>query len=171
MLDAETVAMVERGEHPCDFPGLVLCRSVDESKAIQAQKAPCVIVAGAGMCTGGRIKHHLKANIGRRESTILFVGYQAVGTLGRLLLDGLDEVRIHGEVRRVEARIEKVNGFSAHADRVELWNWLAGAPRPPRRAFVVHGEPEAAAEFGGFLRSQAGWQATTPGYGDVAELD
>jgi metallo-beta-lactamase family protein len=171
LLDAETAAMLQRGEHPCDFPGLTLCRTADESKAIQAEKAPCVVIAGSGMCTGGRIKHHLKANIGRRESTILFVGYQAAGTLGRLLLDGLEEVRIHGEMRRVEARIEKVNGFSAHADRNELWDWLAGTGRPPRQAFVVHGEPEAAGEFAALLRSRAGWRATAPGYGDVAELD
>ena len=170
LFDEETVAMLERGEHPCDFPKLVMAKTVDQSKAIKNQKGGAIIIAGSGMCTGGRIKHHLKDNIERPESTILFVGYQANGTLGRRLIEGDDEVRIHGRMFNVEAQIEKVNGFSAHADRNELLKWLRGLNSAPRKVFVTHGEPEAAESFTEFVTAETGWPAHCPEYQDTVDL-
>ena len=170
LFDEETKEMLRRGEHPCDFARLHVCRTVDESKAIQKAKGSAVIIAGSGMCTGGRIKHHLKANISRPESAVLFVGYQASGTLGRIILQGVDNVRIHGRKFPVAARVAKINGFSAHADMDELLEWLSGLADPPRHVFVTHGEPEAATGFGDTIRSEKGWQTSVPSYRDSAEL-
>ncbi|MFU8780488.1 MAG: MBL fold metallo-hydrolase RNA specificity domain-containing protein, partial [Kiritimatiellia bacterium] len=144
LFDKETVALLERGEHPCDFDGLHLTRSVDESKALNKRTGTSIIIAGSGMCTGGRIKHHLNNNLERPESTILFVGYQAVGTLGRQILEGAPQVRLFGEMLAVNARIEKVNGMSAHADQNELMLWLKGQQAPPEQVFMIHGEPSGA---------------------------
>lgn len=171
LFDEETAALLHEGRHPCDFPGLTMCRSVDESKAIKSHKGTAIIIAGSGMCTGGRIKHHLAGNISRPESIVLFVGYQAVGTLGRLILDGLETVRIHGEHYPVEAAIAKINGFSAHADRRELFDWLSSLKSPPRRVFVTHGEPESADHFATFIRGKTGWNTEVPSYRDTADLD
>jgi len=113
--DQETQKMIKGGNSPFDFPLLKLTRSVHESKGINYIKGSSIIMAGSGMCTGGRIKHHLITNITRAESTILFVGYQAKGTLGREIIEGTKEVRILGKHYPVKARIEKINGFSAHA--------------------------------------------------------
>ena len=129
---------------PFSFPSLKITRSADESKAINRHQGAAVIMAGSGMCTGGRIKHHLVHNIGRPESTLLFVGYQAKGTLGRILLEHPEEVRILGNIHKVRARIERINGFSAHADRDELLGWLSNFKKPPRKLFVIHGEEESA---------------------------
>ena len=171
LFDEETSAMLARGEHPCDFPGLMLTRSVDESKAIAVHKEACVIIAGSGMCTGGRIKHHIKHNIGKPESTIMFVGYQAVGTLGRTLLAAPEKIRIHGEEYSVEARIEKINGFSAHADRNELFAWISALTDSPKHVFVTHGESEAAKVFGEYINLKTGWDVSVPEYCDEHELD
>ncbi len=171
LFDEETTAMLERGEHPCDFPRLMLTRSVDESKAIAGNKEPSIIIAGSGMCTGGRIKHHIKHNIERPESTIMFVGYQAVGTLGRTLLSGPEKVRIHGEEFNVLARIEKINGFSAHGDRKELFRWISALKESPRRVFVTHGEEEAALEFGEYINLKTGWNVSVPEYCEEQELE
>jgi metallo-beta-lactamase family protein len=123
------------------------------------------------MCTGGRIKHHLAHNISRPESTLLFVGYQAAGTLGRSILEGAKEVRIHGQMRPVRAKVVQLSGFSAHADRDGLMRWLSGTGAPPRRTFVVHGEPETARRFAGFLRENTGWEVAVPAYRDEVALD
>jgi metallo-beta-lactamase family protein len=171
LFDEDTLEMLRRGDHPCDFPMLKMSRTVDESKSINASKESCIVIAGSGMCTGGRIKHHLKANIGRPESTILFVGYQAVGTLGRRLLEGDTPVRIHGQEFDVKAKIAKVNGFSAHADRNELLEWLSSLEEAPRRVFVTHGEPDAAEAFGALIYKERGWNVTVPDYEDTIELD
>jgi metallo-beta-lactamase family protein len=128
-------------------------------------------MAGSGMCTGGRIKHHLARNISRPDSTILFVGYQAVGTLGRQIAEGAREVRIHGQQYPVRARVVSLSGFSAHADRDELVRWLSGAEAAPRQTFVVHGEPETADRFADFVRQTKGWTVAVPGYGDEVVLD
>ncbi len=113
-----------------------------------------------------RAQHHP-----RRESTILFVGYQAAGTLGRQILDGAAQVRILGEELPVRARVERITGFSAHADRDELLRWASRRPRPPRRAFVVHGEPEVAERFRATLARERGWAAQVPGPGDSVTLE
>ncbi|HEY6001033.1 MAG TPA: MBL fold metallo-hydrolase [bacterium] len=170
ILDAPMREALARRASPFRFSGLKMIRTVEESKAINGIKGTVMVIAGSGMCTGGRIKHHLDANIARPESTVLFVGYQAVGTLGRQIQDGSPEVRLFGRMLPVRARVESIPGFSAHADREELTRWLAGIARAPRRVFVTHGEPEAAAAFAAHLASRFGWQATVPRYGDVVSL-
>lgn len=152
------------------LPGLTMVRSVAESKAINHIRGSAIVIAGAGMCTGGRIKHHLVKNIERPESTILFVGYQAVGTLGRIILDGAQEVRILGEMHRVRARIARISGFSAHADRDELTRWLKSLGNQPQCTFVTHGEPEAAAAFSEHLQNDLGWETKVPSYLDKVSL-
>jgi metallo-beta-lactamase family protein len=137
---------------------------VEQSKAINDLKQPAIIMASSGMCTAGRIKHHLRQNIGRPESTIVFVGYQVRGTLGRQILDGNPEVRIHGRHWRVRARIEQIHGFSGHADRGALLRWLSAFKKPPRRLFLTHGEEEAALSLADRVRGQLGWEVEVPEY-------
>ncbi|MBN1391722.1 MAG: MBL fold metallo-hydrolase, partial [Sedimentisphaerales bacterium] len=120
---------------------------------------------------GGRIKYHLVNNISQPQNTIMFVGYQAVGTLGRQIVDGAKTVRILGEQRQVKARIVRVNGFSAHADRYELLTWLKGLQSPPRKIFVIHGETENSLNFGDYLKEQTGWDVSVPAYLDEAVLE
>ena len=153
------------------FPGLKIVETTSESKAINHIKGTIMVVAGSGMCTGGRIKHHLVANISRPESTIMFVGYQAVGTLGRLIVDGAKEVRILGQKYPVKARVVKILGFSAHADRNDLLNWLSQLKKPPIKLFVVHGESESASNFADFVREKKGWDVVVPGYNDEVVLN
>ncbi|MCK4245311.1 MAG: MBL fold metallo-hydrolase [Candidatus Omnitrophica bacterium] len=162
--DKEAKALMGRGDSPFEFPLLKTTRSVAESKAINHIKGTSIIMAGSGMCTGGRIKHHLVKNITRQESTILFVGYQAKGTLGRTILERPESVRILGQVYPVRARIEKINGLSAHADRDELLNWVSGFKRAPEKIFVVHGEKEAAADFASTLRDKFKSEIIVPQY-------
>lgn len=171
LFDEETMAQVRAGEKPCDFPGLTMSRTVDQSKSINHIKGSAIIIAGSGMCTGGRIKHHLKNNISRPECTILFVGYQAHGTLGRTILDQPEKVRIFGEEQPVAARIERISGFSAHADQNELHQWLSSIQEPPRKVFIVHGEESAATAFQQFLGEKTGWTCVVPEYEQEVTLD
>ena len=168
--DGPTLDNMRRGEHPCDFPGLTMTRSAEESKAINERKDTAIIIAGSGMCEGGRIKHHLVNNIGRPESTILFVGYQAVGTLGRLILEKTPEVRIFGKIFGVGARIEKINGFSGHADRDDLFRWLSALKRPPQHLFLTHGDAKVSAEFAVWLKERVSWEISVPGYKEEVVL-
>ncbi len=169
--DKEMKRLVRSGNSPFDFPGLSLVKTVDESKAINEVLEGAMIIAGSGMCTGGRIKHHLRQHISRPQSTVLFVGYQAVGTLGRQIVEGAKEVRIFGENHPVRARIDQIQGFSAHADRDDLWRWLTGLKGPPRQVFITHGEPETAHSYAGFVRDKTGWKVSVPGYKERAVLD
>jgi metallo-beta-lactamase family protein len=171
LFDDETMAQLKAGDRPCNFPGLTLSRTVDQSKSINHIKGTAIIIAGSGMCTGGRIKHHLKNNIGRPESTILFVGYQAHGTLGRRILEKPESVRIFGEEHLLRARVERINGFSAHADRNELHQWLSSLKDPPRTVFITHGEEEQALAFQKFLSGKTGWSCAVPDYGQEIVLD
>ncbi len=169
--DKETMAVVRKGLSPFDFPGLKMTRTTEESKAINTIKGTVMIIAGSGMCTGGRVKHHMVANISRPESTILFVGYQASGTLGRQILDGAEKVRIFGQYLPVRARVVNIDGFSAHADKDELLKWLSGLKSPPRRVFVVHGEPDSAGELSSVIKEKMGWNVSIPAFLDEAVLD
>ncbi len=169
-LDDETQALFRAGKRPFDFPGLKLIRKSEESKAINAIRGSCVIMAGSGMCTGGRIKQHLVRNISRPDSTILFVGFQAKETLGRQILEGNPAVRILGETWPVRARVEKILGFSAHADRRGLFRWLDALETPPRRLFLTHGEKEVPLALAEELRRDRGWQVTVPEYLQEFEL-
>lgn len=170
-LDAEARLLFERGESPFDFPGLRLVHSVAQSKAINSIRGSCVIMAGSGMCTGGRIKHHLVQNIHRKESTILFVGYQADGTLGRLILDGTPAVRIHGKMYPVKAKIRQIQGFSAHADRNALMKWVGSFKSSPKRLFITHGEKKAAFSLAEGIRAKFDWPVSVPEYLKEWELD
>jgi metallo-beta-lactamase family protein len=170
-LDEDARALFEAGTSPFDFPGLVIVRTIEESKAINSMRGPAIIMAGSGMCTGGRIKHHLLYNISRPESTILFVGYQARETLGRQILEKEPQVRILGQTLPVRARIAKINGFSAHADRKALGRWLDAFQTPPRRLFVNHGDAEVALGFADRVRQERGWTVEVPDYLDSRALD
>jgi len=164
LFDADMRRLLSQDRSPFDIPTLKLVRTVDDSKAINYIKGSVVIIAGAGMCNGGRIKHHLVTNITRPESTILFVGYQAVGTLGRQIVEGNRSVRIFGQTYPVKARVEQLTGFSAHADRNELLQWISGLKRSPKQIFVTHGEPAAAESFARYGHEKTGWNFTIPSY-------
>ena len=170
LFDQEATDFMRRNGSPFDFPNLRLVKSVDESKTLNYIKGTAIIIAGSGMCTGGRIKHHLAANISRRESTILFVGYQAEDTLGRQIAGGAREVRILGEKHPVKARVVQMGGFSAHADRDGILRWLSGFQGAPSQAFVTHGEPKAAMSLAEMVRSTRGWRTTVPRYLDRVTL-
>jgi len=152
--DEEAKMLIEKGNELFSFPLLKTTQSTQESKAINHVKGTAIIMAGSGMCTGGRIKHHLLSNLGRPESTILFVGYQAKGTLGREILRRPSKVRLFGQNVAVNARIERINGFSAHADKDELLRWVTGFKEAPKKIFVIHGEDSIAEEFGEVLRNK-----------------
>jgi metallo-beta-lactamase family protein len=171
LYDEEMREFVRNGQSPFNFPGLTLIETTEESKSINHLHGTNVVIAGSGMCTGGRIKHHLVNNIAHGKSTIMFVGYQAVGTLGRLIVEGQKEVRILGQTYPVRAKIVKIEGFSAHADREELLQWLGTLPKPPRRLFVVHGEAASAQNFATFIRQSTGWDVVVPEYRQEALLD
>lgn len=168
--DEETWQLIHNREQPLQFPGLQMSRSVEESKGLNTQREPSIIMAPSGMCTAGRIKHHLRLNIGRADSTILFVGYQAHGTLGRQILDGQRFVRIHGRDWKVKAQIRQLDGFSGHADRQGLLRWLSHLQQPPRQVFLAHGEAEASRHFAAEIRQRFGWSVTVPEYLQTVEL-
>ncbi len=169
--DRDMLELIRQGNSPFEFPGLTIVRSIEQSKAINNIAEGAMIIAGSGMCTGGRVKHHLVTNISRAECTVLFVGYQAIGTLGRQIVDGAEEVRILGQKHPVRARVAQIHGLSAHADRDELFRWLSSLHSPPRRVFVVHGEPDTTAQFADFLRERTGWEIAIPQYREEITLD
>ncbi len=148
---------------------LTVVRSADESKALNSLRG-CIILAGAGMCTGGRIKHHLLQHIGRSESTVLFVGYQAEGTLGRRIRDGHPEVRILGQECVVRARIASIDGMSGHADRDQLLGWLRHLRRHPGTFALNHGAEPASQALADRIRERHGWNVVVPAYGQRIEL-
>ncbi|MBM4446514.1 MAG: MBL fold metallo-hydrolase [Chloroflexi bacterium] len=171
LFDKEMVKLMRQKRSPFDFRGLNVIRTAEESKAINRIKGTVIIIAGSGMCTGGRIKHHLVTNISRKESTILFVGYQAVGTLGREIVGGAEKVRILGQHYPVKARVVQINGFSAHADRDELLKWLSSLRKPPRRLFVTHGESSVSQHFASLIKDKIGWEVAVPKYQEEFLLD
>ena len=137
LYDAEaSAARRDAGRMPA-LPNLKLCRSAEESMAINLLRGGAIIIAGSGMCSGGRIVHHLKHNITQRECDVIFTGFQAVGTLGRAIVDGREHVRIHGEKFKVNARIHTLGGFSAHGDQEDLLRWHAGVGAIPARTWCT----------------------------------
>ena len=170
LFDEEMTKFMQQGS-PFGFRGLSLARTASESKAINQIKGTAIIIAGSGMCTGGRIKHHLVTNISRNKSTILFVGYQAAGTLGREIVDGAEKVRIFGQYYPVKARVVQIDGFSAHADRDELVKWLSSLRQPPRRLFVTHGESSVSQHFASLVKDKMGWNVSVPEYKNQSILD
>jgi len=170
LFDKEMMQRLRQGNSCFSFENLKIVQSVEESKAINNIKGSSIIIAGSGMVTGGRVKHHIVNNIRRPESTILFVGYQAEGTPGRILLDGAQEIRLLGQIHPVKAHIEQIEGFSAHADRDGLLEWLDDIRVPPRCVFVTHGEEKAANSFAKLLKERTGWTVKVPKYQDTVEL-
>jgi len=162
--DKETLELFKDGQSPFDFPGLMLVESVESSKAINLIKGSTIIMASSGMITGGRIKHHLTMNITRPESTLLFVGYQAAGTLGRQILDGVSPVRINGQFYPVRMKIEKIDAFSAHAGMNDLQRWLNNFKSPPKHVFLTHGEEESISSLENYIKSKGGWEVSAPTY-------
>ena len=168
--DAETLELLARGENPIAFPGLRVSVTSAESKAINFDQTPKIIISASGMCEAGRIRHHLKHNLWREESTILFVGYQSEGTVGRKLIDGADTVRLFGEEIAVSARIESLAGISGHADRDMMLSWLSSMPTKPGQVFVNHGDDQVTEHFAEAVRSQLGLSADAPYSGDSYDL-
>lgn len=169
LLDRDAVAMMKTGRQPFDFPGLRLLTTIEESKAVNRIKGPFIVMAGSGMCTGGRIKHHLAHNIERPESMILFVGYQARNTLGRQILSGEPEVRIYGKMHSVRARIAQIEGISGHAGKDDLIRWLNSFKIPPEHLFLTHGEEEVSLDFARYLEQEKGFSVTVPKYKEIFE--
>ncbi|MEY4079504.1 MAG: hypothetical protein RIS80_1273 [Actinomycetota bacterium] len=159
-----------RGRDPFDPGTLVELLSVEESKTINDPVEPCIIISASGMGTGGRVVHHLRQMLPKAKHTVLLVGYQAIGTRGRNLVDGAEEVRMHGEMVPVKASIEQIGSFSVHADSNELIEWLGTAYPKPKMVFVVHGESGAAETLGDRIKSQLGWSSHVPHDGEVVPL-
>jgi metallo-beta-lactamase family protein len=170
LFDKEMMQRLRQGNSFFSFENLRIVQSEEESRAINNVKESSIIIAGSGMITGGRVKHHIVNNITRSESTILFIGYQAEGTPGRILLDGAQEIRLLGQIYPVKAHIEKIDGFSAHADRDGLLAWLSDIRVPPRCVFVTHGEEKTATSFAKILNERTGWTTKVPRYKDTVKL-
>lgn len=160
--DEEAMELVRKGINPIRFPGLRLTITSEESKAINFDMTPKVIISASGMCEAGRIRHHLKHNLWRPECTVLFVGYQAVGTLGRALLEGADTVKLFGESIEVRASIERLAGISGHADKMGLIHWITSFKKKPVKVFIVHGENEVTDSFAQCLTDEYGIDAYAP---------
>lgn len=168
--DENAMSLINQGINPITFPGLSKAISSEESKRINSDKNCKVIISASGMCDAGRIKHHLKHNLWRSECTILFVGYQAVGTLGRALVEGATEVKLFGETIRVNAEILVLPGISGHADQKGLLRWAKAFEQKPDQVFVVHGEDMSATTFANLLKEECGYEAMAPYSGTSYDL-
>ena len=168
--DEEAMALVKQGINPISFPGLKTSVTSDESRAINFIDEPKVIISASGMCEAGRIRHHLKHNLWRPECTILFVGFQAQGTLGRSIVEGAKHVKLFGEEIEIHAHIEKLVGISGHADKNGLLDWLGGFEHFPKKVFVVHGEDAVCDIFADTIHSVFKADATAPFSGTVYDL-
>ncbi len=168
--DSETLALLSKGIDPINFPGLRLSVTADESKLINADRTPKVILSASGMCEAGRIRHHLKHNLWRKDSTVLFVGYQASGTIGRKLIEGTDSVRLFGETIAVHANIAQLDGISGHADRDMLIGWLGNMTAAPKQVFVNHGDDTVCDSFVDTIVQRLAFPAVAPYSGDGYDL-
>ncbi|MDO5134801.1 MAG: MBL fold metallo-hydrolase [Eubacteriales bacterium] len=168
--DQDALDLIQKGINPLSFPGLKISVTSEDSKAINFDEDCKVIISASGMCDAGRIKHHLKHNLWREECTILFVGYQAVGTVGRSLLEGASEIRLFGEPVRVLANIRQMPGISGHADVNGLLDWIQAFQKKPKKVFVTHGEDSVTEAFAGRLRDELGFEALAPFSGTVFDL-
>lgn len=168
--DEEALELIRKKINPIAVPGLRLSITSDESKEINFEDTPKVIISASGMCEAGRIRHHLKHNLWRPECTILFVGYQANGTLGRAIVEGAQEVKLFGETIEIRAQIRKITGLSGHADKAGLIEWLEGFEEKPKRVFVVHGEDSVCKSFVECLKVEHGQKAYAPYSGTCFNL-
>ena len=170
LFNEETQESINEGDNPLEFPGLKFTRTADESKELNASEESSIIISASGMCEVGRIKHHLKHHLWDPNSTILFVGYQAPGTLGRKIVDGEKIVKIFGEEIAVNARVEYIEGYSGHADQEWLMNFVYSFTTPPKHIFLVHGEPEGQLVLKEKLEENTDIPITIPEFGECYEL-
>ena len=171
LFNEETQEIINEGDNPLEFDGLKFTRTADESKELNASEQSSIIISASGMCEVGRIKHHLKHHLWDPNSTILFVGYQAPGTLGRKIVDGEKKVKIFGEDIAVNARIEYIEGYSGHADQEWLMNFVYSFTNPPKHIFLVHGEPEGQVVLKQKLEESTEIPITIPDFGETYELN
>lgn len=157
VFDEETKAYIMSGDNPLDFPQLKFTKTSTESQAINFDRQPKIIISASGMCEAGRIRHHLKHNLWDARNSIVFVGYQAEGTMGRSLVEGIKTVRLFGEEIQVNAEIYNLEGFSGHADRDGLMAWLRGFQKVPKQIFLVHGEEDSKKDFAAYVKSELGY--------------
>lgn len=158
VFDEEMKEIITSGDNPLDFKNLKFTRSTEESMQLNMNRAPKVIISASGMCDAGRIRHHLKHNLWDSKSSIVFVGYQAEGTLGRMLVEGAERVTLFGEDVQVNAEIHNLEGFSGHADRDGLFAWLSGFQKEPKHIFLVHGEMQAKEDFANYVKEHLGYE-------------
>lgn len=171
VFDEETRDYILRGDNPLDFKNLKFTRSTAESQALNLDRNPKVIISASGMCEAGRIRHHLKHNLWDSKSSIIFVGYQAEGTLGKLLVEGGKDVVLFGEEIHVNAEIYNLEGFSGHADQDGLFSWLAGFRQKPKQIFLVHGEEDSKKDFGKLISDKLGYNPVVVLGNSEFELD
>lgn len=170
LFEDEIQEKLKHGDHPLEFPGLQFTQTADESKALNETYYPSIIISASGMCDIGRIKHHLKHNLWNPSSTILFVGYQAPGTLGRTIVDGADKVKIFGEEISVNARVEYIEGYSGHADQEWLLNFVYSFINKPKHIFLVHGEEDSQEVLKGLIEKNTEIPVTIPSFGEKYEV-
>ncbi len=171
VFDDETREFILKGDNPLDFKNLKFTRSTEESQRLNMDRHPKVIISASGMCEAGRIRHHLKHNLWDARNSIIFVGYQAEGTLGRKLIEGAKEVTLFGEVIHVNAQIYNLEGFSGHADQNGLFSWLAGFIRKPKQIFLVHGEKQSKIDFGELIKEKLAYEPVVVMGNSEFELD
>lgn len=169
--DEDYALALKKNPTPLRTHSMLACSTRDESKRVNKMEGARVIVAASGMMNGGRILHHALRLLPDENATVVFVGYQAAGTLGRRVADGEKQVKVLGQWVAVRCKTEKVGGFSAHADWKEVIRWLEGMPSPPKRVFITHGEPEAAQAMAARIRERFGWEIEVPAYGQKFEIE
>lgn len=171
LFDDEVKEEIMKGDNPLEFPGLEFTRTADESKALNEDPRPSIIISASGMCEVGRIKHHLKHNLWNPKSTILFVGYQAPGTLGYNIVNGAKKVKIFGEEIAVNARVEYIEGYSGHADQQGLMNFVYSFIKKPKNIFLVHGEPESQEVLKEKLETETNIPVIIPEFGETYDIN
>lgn len=170
VFDEETRDYINRGDNPLEFENLKFTQSTEESQWINIDREPKVIISASGMCEAGRIRHHLKHNLWNKNNSVIFVGYQAEGTLGRCLIEGQKEITLFGEMIQVNAEIHNLEGFSGHADMNGLLTWLGGFEKEPKGIFLVHGEPEVKLDFARTVKEKLGYDAVAVNENSEFEL-
>jgi metallo-beta-lactamase family protein len=168
--DEEYALALKHTPTPMQTHSMLACSTRDDSKRINKMEGARIIISASGMMNGGRVLHHALRLLPDETATVVFVGYQAGGTLGRRVSDGEKQVKVLGQWIPVRCKIEKIGGFSAHADWKEVVRWLQDMPLPPKKVFVIHGEPEAAAAMAAHIRERFGWNIEVPQYGERIQL-
>lgn len=171
VFDEETKNYILSGDNPLDFPNLKFTRSSEESRQLNFDSTPKVIISASGMCEAGRIRHHLKHNLWDQKNSIVFVGYQAVGTLGKAIIDGAEAVTLFGEEVQINAEVHNLEGFSGHADQNGLFSWIASFEQPPKQLFLVHGEEESKEAFAKLIHEKLGYLPVVVRGNSEFELD